>query len=542
MALKYPTGAWLAVVALFLSVQLAPLALHAASSSFTTSLTTFGVPDVVPPSVPYNLNASTFSSTQIDLSWTASTDNFAIAGYRIFRDSAFLATTSGTTYSDLGLAPETQYEYSVEAFDASMNLSGQSLPAFATTTAAQVVAPPPASIPPQGGAPGSGSNQFQIRSIKINPSVSQAAIAFSTTLPAQTKIFWGATPDKETGILSNVFYSAEHQAVLTGLAQDTQYYVHLEATDSMGTVISADAVFRTDPVLAFSQLPNPSDFTARPSNGLIHLTWTNPSDPRFGNVRIVRSESFFPHDQNDGVPVYEGPASLFDDRNVSAGQTYYYSIFAEGSDGSFSSGALAQARIVKPGEVVVPGSKDPFANIPESALTDPKIAALTLADFDFLQEGKLLFNSGHDAIAINGSENLTIRLAYDKVPEILKTIAITLTDPKDPSKAFPFLLRVNADKTFYEATIGALGRTGDYRMNVAVLDYQNQGLKRIQGDITALAFNASAGLPAKFDLLAFILTGLLLVSFVLLLMAIRHRKPGIVLAETATVSPSPTQL
>lgn len=242
-------------------------------------------------------------------------------------------------------------------------------------------------------------------------------------------------------------------------------------------------------------LANPSDFKAQPFSDRVHLSWNNPLDSRFVSVRIVRSESFFPKDEFDGVPVYEGTSQSFNDTHVVSRKTYYYAIFAKGTRGEFSSGALAQAYVPALGEIVIsPTSTDPFINIPNSKNVDPQIAALTLADFEFIQEGKVLSTINGQTVAIDGAENITIRLKYAKVPEILKTIAFTLLDPHDSSKVFPFLLRINADKTAYEATLGPLGRSGNYTMSIVVLDYQNQGLKRINGNIMALVFN---GIPTE---------------------------------------------
>ena len=44
------------------------------------------------------------STSRINLSWTASTDNVAVVGYRIYRDRTLVDTVPGTAYGDTGLA------------------------------------------------------------------------------------------------------------------------------------------------------------------------------------------------------------------------------------------------------------------------------------------------------------------------------------------------------------------------------------------------------------------------------------------------------
>src|SRR3989475_7796371 len=56
----------------------------ATSADFTLT-TLIAVPDTTPPSVPTSLSASAVSSSQMNLSWTASTDNVGVAGYTIYR-------------------------------------------------------------------------------------------------------------------------------------------------------------------------------------------------------------------------------------------------------------------------------------------------------------------------------------------------------------------------------------------------------------------------------------------------------------------------
>jgi alpha-mannosidase len=91
--------------------------------------------DTVAPSVPTALTATAVSSTQINLAWAASSDNVGVAGYRVTRNGSAIANTTATSYQNTGLAPSTTYRYTVAAFDAAANFSGESTPASATTPA-----------------------------------------------------------------------------------------------------------------------------------------------------------------------------------------------------------------------------------------------------------------------------------------------------------------------------------------------------------------------------------------------------------------------
>jgi outer membrane protein assembly factor BamB len=93
--------------------------------------------DVSAPSVPGGVSAAGVSSSEIDVSWSASQDNVGVAGYRVYRDgsSTPLATvTSGTSYQDIGLAAGVSHSYSVSAFDAAGNESAQSAAVSASTS------------------------------------------------------------------------------------------------------------------------------------------------------------------------------------------------------------------------------------------------------------------------------------------------------------------------------------------------------------------------------------------------------------------------
>ena len=55
------------------------------------------------PTVPTGVQAVANGTDKIDVSWTASTDNVAVAGYHVFRDgnaTAIATVTTGTNYQE----------------------------------------------------------------------------------------------------------------------------------------------------------------------------------------------------------------------------------------------------------------------------------------------------------------------------------------------------------------------------------------------------------------------------------------------------------
>jgi hypothetical protein len=125
--------------AMQLALGTAGLGYQFVSSAGTTvdsgSIPCFGsAPDKTPPSVPQNLTATAPTSNQVQLSWTASTDDVGVTGYDVFRNGTKIATTSPqTNYLDATAQPGTTYSYTVDARDAAGNTSAQSKAASVTT-------------------------------------------------------------------------------------------------------------------------------------------------------------------------------------------------------------------------------------------------------------------------------------------------------------------------------------------------------------------------------------------------------------------------
>ncbi|GFO55702.1 hypothetical protein GMSM_27090 [Geomonas sp. Red276] len=94
--------------------------------------------DTTAPSVPTGLQLATAATSgSVALTWSASTDNAAVAGYLVFRDGSQVGNvTSGTTFTDATVVGGATYSYTVEAYDAAGNIS-------AASSALQVSTPAP---------------------------------------------------------------------------------------------------------------------------------------------------------------------------------------------------------------------------------------------------------------------------------------------------------------------------------------------------------------------------------------------------------------
>jgi chitodextrinase len=87
------------------------------------------VQDTIPPSVPTNLTAASITTNSIKLTWKASADNVSVAGYILYVNDVPVANVgNATTFTHIGLSPNTTYNYRVSAYDAVPNHSAWTAP------------------------------------------------------------------------------------------------------------------------------------------------------------------------------------------------------------------------------------------------------------------------------------------------------------------------------------------------------------------------------------------------------------------------------
>lgn len=466
--------------------------------------------DSTPPTTPVNFTATPIATTQIDLSWDASTDNYLMGGYQVWRDDAFLATTTATSYSDVGLTASTTYTYYVYAFDSFFNYSASSSPV--STTTLQIPPPTPTTTPtttPEDTQTGSRIPPFpnQMLTLEIIPGKDSVIIRYETKSHIRSTIRWGRTSSYELGSIAESAFGTKHETKITGLTPGVTYYLTLEGENRLGRygVLHRDT-FATLPPDDIFPPGNVRELTATTDGDDVVLSWINPRDSDFDKVRVVRSDRFYPTDTADGWPVYEGDGESFRDGGVlESDNVQYYTIFAYDELGNISSGAVIA--------VGPEGEDGPPVSPTENELS------LTFSDVLFVQGGVVV--PAHDGVVtVDGAKQLTISIPYERLPEHLKTVIVVIREGRESDRSFRFLLRVNREQSFYTGTLAPLGRSGEFPVSIAVFDYKTAQVGYADGTIRS-RIESTYAIPVGFlDYVKTAGLGLWYVTLFLLLIAL----------------------
>jgi uncharacterized repeat protein (TIGR01451 family) len=190
------------------------------SPSATVSITVPGSTDTTKPSTPTNLAGSVLTSPlRVQLTWTGSTDNVGVTGYRIYRGGNQIGTSTGPSYTDSAVTGGKTYSYFVRAYDAAGNLSAQSASISVTTPGSGDTTPP--------SAPGTLSGQ-------------------GLSGPARAALSWGAATDNVGVTGYRVYRNGVQVATSAGTAytdysvsSGASYQYSVRAYDAAGNLGAA---------------------------------------------------------------------------------------------------------------------------------------------------------------------------------------------------------------------------------------------------------------------------------------------------------------
>src|SRR5882672_8358225 len=210
---------------------------NASAQSSAVSATTKAPADTQPPSIPANLAATVVSSSQINLSWSAATDNVGVTGYRVYRDGTLAASPGGTSASITGLSAGVPYSFTVSAFDAAGNVSAPSA-ALSVTTPAPGTSGTPALVPtPYSGTPIAVPGSFEAENFDLGGE----GVAYHDKTPGNQGGRYRITEDVDIvmsydalggGYVVNNFETGEWLAYTINVAASTLYDIEIRASSA----------------------------------------------------------------------------------------------------------------------------------------------------------------------------------------------------------------------------------------------------------------------------------------------------------------------
>jgi chitodextrinase len=191
------------------------------------SMSTTASSDVTAPSVPTALTLATATEDSLYFTWTASTDNVAVTGYKVYKGGVLDYTTGATTteHTITGLTASTSYDIQVSAIDAAANESAKtSIVAMSTTASTSDVTPP------------TQPTSLISTAVEVNRIGLLWTASTDDTAVTGYEIYVGGVSD---GTTANTTYT------ILGLATGTEYTITVKAYDAAGNYSTAALLIET---------------------------------------------------------------------------------------------------------------------------------------------------------------------------------------------------------------------------------------------------------------------------------------------------------
>ena len=481
--------------------------------------------DKTAPSAPGGLSAVAVSAKQINVSWSASSDNTGgsgVGGYIIYTNGAQVATTTARSYSCTNLAASTQYCFTVAAYDNADNVSAPSSSACVTTLAAPPVAPtalsaiassdtqinltwtdssnnelgfyvesaPAASGPwtviatiganlstySQAGLTPMSTYYFRVRAYNNMGTSSYTSVANITTLAApdvtapsipggliataissnQVNLTWGASTDVGgSGVAGyQVYRNGTLVATVTGTSQswtvltaNTQYCFAVAAFDGAGNISAQSAQTCATTMDTVPVAPSSLAATAA-SPSQINLTWQDNSSNESGFKIERASASGGPWTQ---IGLVGANVTSCAHTGLTASTKYYYRARAYNASGNSGYTSVANATTLTPPDTTapsIPGSVTATATsvsqVTVSWGTSTDTGGSGLAGYQVFRDGTLVTTTTSTSYSDTGLSTATQYcyhiVAYDNAgnysaatADTCATTSSPVTDPAPPS-------------------------------------------------------------------------------------------------------------
>ena len=313
--------------------------------------------DTTPPVQVAGLSATTVSSTQINLGWTANTET-DLNHYNVYRGTtAGFVVTPGTTvpiatpatnsYSNTGLSPSTTYYYKVAAVDNAGNIGAVSAERSATTSPAADTTPP-----------------VQVAGLSAT-TVSSTQINLGWTANTETdlnhyNVYRGTTAGfvVTPGTTVPIATPATNSYSNTGLSPSTTYYYKVAAVDNAGNIgaVSAERSATTSPAADTTPPVQVTGLSATTvSSTQINLGWTANTETDLNHYNVYRGTTAgFVVTPGTTVPIATPATNSYSNTGLSPSTTYYYKVAAVDNAGNIGAVSAERSATTSPAADTTP--------------------------------------------------------------------------------------------------------------------------------------------------------------------------------------------
>ena len=325
---------------------------NVSASSNTITVNTLATPDTTTPTAPTTLAASGTSQTTTSLSWTTSTDNFAVTAYDVYMNGTLKATVATTSYAVTGLTAQTAYNFFVKAKDAAGNLSASS-----NTITVNTLATPDTTAP-----------------------TAPTTLAASGTSQTATSLSWTASTDNFAVTGYNVYLNGVLKTTVsttsyavTGLTAQTAYTFNIKAKDAAGNVSASSNTITVNTLVA-PDTTAPTAPTALAANATsqtgTNLSWNTATD----NFAVAGYNVY-----QNGVLKTTVATTSYAVAGLTAETAYSFSVKAKDAAGNLS----ASSNVVNVTTLAEPVSvTSPYCTATANSAAAERIARLTLASLN----------------------------------------------------------------------------------------------------------------------------------------------------------------
>jgi hypothetical protein len=177
------------------------------------------------------------------------------------------------------------------------------------------------------------SAQVKIDNVKLSvPKGGQITISWTSDQACTSYIYFGQAQNDLSLYIGNLEYKYKHEAVLSGLKRDQDYYYKIQVKNQSGQVTETFVNYFNTKGMAYTTSPDINNFKFIQSiDRAAAFSWQTNRDTRFDFYYGLESDDLkFSHKSR----TFQKNFFLVIDKNLKAGEKYYYRLVAIDRDGN----------------------------------------------------------------------------------------------------------------------------------------------------------------------------------------------------------------